>query len=134
LPGANGPRTGKTVGPTTSFQNVSECEARQIRTDPHRSPQIPAGPDRSPQIPVGPDRSPQMPAGLDRSPPFPTIANRGSVVRHRHLLSSDQDGTILLDKDGIFHSLRKIPKSKKSKKPKTCYPPFTNPHTFCTVP
>jgi len=38
LPGANSRRTGKTVGPTTSFQNVSECEARQIPTDPHRSP------------------------------------------------------------------------------------------------
>ena len=44
LPGANGRRTGKTVGPTTSFQNVSECEARQIPTDPHRSPQIPTNP------------------------------------------------------------------------------------------
>jgi len=38
---ANGGRTGKTAGPTTSFQLVSKREARQTPTDLHRSPQIP---------------------------------------------------------------------------------------------
>jgi len=52
VPEAYGRTTGRTVGPTTSFQNVSECEATQIPTDPHRSPQIPADPDRSLQIPA----------------------------------------------------------------------------------
>jgi len=113
-------------------QNVRPDRSPQIPVGPGRSPQIPVGPGRSPQIPVGPDRSPQMAAGPDRSPPSPTIPNRESVVRHRHLLASDQDGTILSDKDGILYSLRNIPKSKISEKP--FYPPFTNPHTFCTVP
>jgi len=49
LSGANARRTGKTVGPTTSFQNVSECEARQIPTDPHRSPPIPTALSGDPQ-------------------------------------------------------------------------------------
>jgi len=66
---------GKTAGPTTRFQNVSECVARQIPTDPNRSPQIHTDPRRPPLI--------------------PTILVRGSAVHHRPLSSLYQDGIIV---------------------------------------
>ena len=58
MPRANGCRTGKTPGPTTRLQSVSQCEARQIPAHPCRSTQTP---HRCPQMPTNTDRSRQIP-------------------------------------------------------------------------
>ena len=49
---------GKTPGPTTRLQSVSECEARQIPADPHKYWQAPTDPHRCLQAQTNPHSSP----------------------------------------------------------------------------
>ena len=73
---------GQTPGPTTRLQNVSEREARQIPTDPHRSSQIPAGPDRSPQIPGVHHRPPTIPLVEFIAPPSIKAATTFTIPKY----------------------------------------------------
>jgi len=55
---------GKTLGPTTRLQSVSECGARQIPADPHKYRQVPTDPHRLMQAQTDPHSSPPFKQGI----------------------------------------------------------------------
>ena len=69
-PGLMAVGRGKTQGPTTRLQSVSEREARQIPGDPCRPPQIPTDAYKFRQVPTDPHRCLQAQTEPHSSPLF----------------------------------------------------------------